>query len=81
MKDDEIKRLLFKVLYQVLIEIREEAYLIDNKKIHKLSDLTHNLPLGLLNEENESEELMKKLKLQAKSLGLEKWLEGSLRQL
>ncbi len=79
--DEEIKVLLHKLIYQVLIEIREEAHYIDNKKIEKLSGLVHNLPLKLSKPDCNYRSIIEELKQQAESIGAGKWLENSIRQL
>jgi hypothetical protein len=77
------KELLYKLLYQIMIEIREEAYLKENKKIHCLSDLVHNIPLILLKTENENDydTILKKINDKAESLGIQNWLKNALNQL
>ncbi|AYB29337.1 hypothetical protein [Chryseolinea soli] len=77
------KELLYKLLYQVLIEIREEAHLKENKKIFYLSDLVHNVPLQLRNAKNESdyERILKKIEERAENRNMEKWLKNALSQL
>lgn len=44
MKDINQINIIFRALSLALIEIREEAYIIKNPRIYKLSDLVHNLP-------------------------------------
>lgn len=77
------KELLYKLLYQVLIEIREEAHLKENKKIFYLRDLVHNVPLQLRNAQNESdyERILKKIEERAESRNMESWLKNALSQL
>jgi len=78
---DEARILLYKLIYQVLIEIREEAHYIDNKKIGKLSDLVHNLPLKLLKPDCDYKIVLENLQAQAESIGAGKWLENAVKQL
>ena len=77
------KEQLYKLIYQVLIEVREEATLINNKKILRLSDLVHNIPLQLLKAEKEHDyvEIFKKIGDQAESRGMQSWLKNALSQL
>lgn len=77
------KELLYKLIYQVLIEIREEATLIENKKILYLSDLVHNVPLQLLKAENENDynNILEKIGDRAESRGMQSWLKNALSQL
>ena len=41
------KGFLYDILFNGLLQIREEAYLSKNKKIFWISNLLHNLPLHL----------------------------------
>lgn len=50
MKDINQINIIFRALSLALIEIREEAYIIQNPRIYKLSDLVHNLP-GAIQQE------------------------------
>lgn len=83
MNEPAKKELLYKLLYQIMIEIREEAYLKENKKIYGLSDLVHNIPLILLKVENENDydAIFKKINDKAESLGIQNWLKNALNQL
>ena len=47
MKERQKIEFLYEVMYIALLEIREEAYNIQNAKIYKISDLIHNLPRDL----------------------------------
>jgi hypothetical protein len=83
MNNTQEKELIHKLIYQVLIEIREEATLKDNKKILYLSDLVHNIPLLLLKAENEIDydSILKKIADRAESRGMQSWLKNALSQL
>ncbi|KAA5539048.1 hypothetical protein [Adhaeribacter rhizoryzae] len=73
----ENRKFLFYLLYSALIEIREEAYNIGNKKIFRLSDYLHNLPLVLENRgesEHQIEEIVQELEELAKHDGLINWI-------
>lgn len=74
------KELLYKLLYQVMIEIREESYVIKNTKIHALSNLVHNVPLMLLKAEGENDfsEIVKKLQEKGQNLGIQNWLKKAM---
>ncbi len=78
---EETRVLLYKLIYQVLIEIREEATYINNNKIGKLSNLMHNIPLQLLKPECDHKELLEELKAQANSIGAGRWFENAIKQL
>ncbi|HEY9046202.1 MAG TPA: hypothetical protein VIN08_09915 [Ohtaekwangia sp.] len=82
MENNKARVLVYKILYQVLIEIREEAYIKENKKIHLLSDMIHNIPLVLMNAENEEDysKIMKQIEDRAKGLGIDSWLKNALNQ-
>jgi hypothetical protein len=79
MKDD--KTIFYKLLYQTLIEIRERAHEIEDKKIFVLSDMMHNLPMMLLNERNSYENLIGKIEGRAEGHGAKAWLDNAMRQL
>jgi hypothetical protein len=78
---DEARVLLYKLIYQVLIEIREEAFYIKSGKIHKLSALAHNLPLKLLKPDRDFKALLEEVRGQAHSIGAGKWFENAIKQL
>jgi late competence protein required for DNA uptake (superfamily II DNA/RNA helicase) len=75
----EDKEKLFKLLYHALIEIREEAIRIENKKIHLISDLFHNVPL-LLNKEQSYLEILKKIEEKSENLKIKGWLQNVINQ-
>ena len=70
-------------MYQVLVEIREESYLLENKKIHHLSNLMHNVPLMLLHAENQADfdAILIKVQEKAEHLGMGKWFSNCSSQL
>lgn len=77
------KEFLYKLLYQALIEIREESLLIKNKKIFHISNLLHNLPLILnkLKTDDEYKKILSELEDKAEIDGLEKWIHSVKEQL
>ena len=79
MKDD--KATFYRLLYQTLIEIRERAHEIEDKKIFALSDMMHNLPMMLLNDRNSYEDLLSNIEGRAEEHGAKLWLDNALRQL
>ncbi|MEO5979519.1 MAG: hypothetical protein ABIQ21_20290 [Chryseolinea sp.] len=84
MKQNREKELLFKLVFQALVDIREEATPIENKKIAFLSDLVHNVPLKLLKADDSSKtysSILEELRRRATRGGLENWLENAISQL
>lgn len=79
--EEETRILLYKLIYQVLIEVREEAFYLRSGKIHKLSTLVHNLPLKLLKSDRNHKELLEEVRAQAHSIGAGKWFENAIKQL
>jgi hypothetical protein len=79
----EEKQLIYRLLYQVLIEIREESHLKENKKIHALSNLMHNVPLKLLKAESDDDfrTILKKIEEKADALEIRKWYDNAVKQL
>lgn len=77
------KEFLYKLLYQALIEIREESLSIKNKKIFHLSNLLHSLPLILnrVKTDDEYKEVLSELEDRAEIDGLEKWIHNVKKQL
>lgn len=75
------KKILYKLLHQTLIEIRERAHEIKDKKIFALSDMMHNLPLTLLNDQNSYDDLLKTIEGKAEGHGAKAWVDNALRQL
>ena len=47
MKEKLVIKIMYKLLHNALIDIREEAYIVKNKRIYGMADLFHNLPLEL----------------------------------
>ena len=72
------RHLLFRLLASALIEMREEGYEIQNKRVFALADLFHNVP-GQLERmergETTPEEIIKWLQERARYRGIEGWLE------
>ena len=76
------KKLLFELLYGVLIEIREEAVVLKSNKIKHLTDLFHNLPSELENENNSYDDILKNLiSKSSENKNLQKWLEDNIERL
>ena len=77
------KELIYKLIYQVLIEIREEAHSKENKKVFYLSDLVHNIPLRLLkvNDEADFDKILSDITKNAEARGMGSWLNNTLSQL
>ena len=66
------KKFLAYVLYATLLEIRESAYKENNSRLYHLSDMLHNVPSSLL-EEEEAREEYKKLLQEVKGLKIYDW--------
>lgn len=74
MKTEEI---LHRLIYLALVEIRAEAYEIENKKIFAIADLLHTIPLQLeraTKGEEEIENVLASLKEKADIKEMRKWL-------
>jgi hypothetical protein len=78
----EDKELIMKLLYQALIEIREEAHSKGDKKIFLLSDLLHNIPLKLTRavESEDYRVILDYIKVRAESRDMDSWLKNTLSQ-
>ncbi len=73
------QKILYNLLYYALIDIRQEAYLIDNKRIFGLCDFLHNLPLMLESrgkDEQGINDIMREIEQVAESDGYKKWLDN-----
>lgn len=68
------KKFLAHVLYITLLEIRVQAYETGDKRLNWLSDLLHNVPFSLLDDER-SKEQYKELIENVNSLKIDDWLE------
>ena len=53
--DDQIKELFFRVMRDMILEIRTDAYLAGQKKTHMQADLIHNLPYVLRYDPSKTE--------------------------
>lgn len=83
MADSEIHlcKIIHRLLYFALIEIRAEHTQPPNSKIFVLSDLFHTIPLQLeqaLNGELSYAEIMANLQARAERLGCEAWLLNAI---
>jgi hypothetical protein len=50
------QKFLAYVLYITLVEIRESAYMQNDSRLYYLTDMLHNAPLSLLNEDSAKSE-------------------------
>jgi hypothetical protein len=72
------KDMLYRFLRLALIDIRHEAKEIESTKIAALSDLFHNLPSALGQNEVNYDKLLNELKERADSQkGLGEWLKNN----
>jgi hypothetical protein len=74
------KEIIYKLLYQALIEIREEAYTAKLTKTFHLADLFHNVPLSL-EKADDYDELMIRIKKRASEKGIVDWLDNHVSDL
>jgi hypothetical protein len=74
------KETIHKLLYQALIEIREEAYEAKLSKTFHLADLFHNVPLSL-EKADDYDELLTRIRERASEKGIAAWLENHLSDL
>lgn len=69
------KKFLAYILYAFLLEIREKSYTENNSRLFHLSDMLHNVPFSLLNEEDAREEYSTILE-SVNTLGISEWLDN-----
>lgn len=77
----DTRELLYRILFRGLIEIREEAYTIHNKKIFFVADLLHQLPLDLADELPEDmsfDDMLNSLRARAQEKGGDQWLSQTI---
>lgn len=77
------KSLLYRILYDALIEIRAEGHDSRNKTVFLLADLLHNVPLQLNKVdrgETTPEDIMQWLQMRARQTGTEGWLEHRIKE-
>jgi hypothetical protein len=75
------KRVLYRLLFDALIEIRLLGYASNDKVVWVLADLLHNLPLQfdrLDRGEITVQDIMHELEERAHRHGIERWLHGRL---
>ena len=72
------KEIIYKLLYEALVEIREEAYTAKLSKTFHLADLFHNVPLSLekADEASDYDELMTRITKRASEKGIDDWLKN-----
>lgn len=68
------QKFLAYILYTTLVEFRAKGLESDDKPLHWLSHLLHNVPLRILNEDSSKEEFERLMK-DIHTFKLEKWLE------
>jgi hypothetical protein len=74
----DAQALLCRILFRGLVEIREEAYMIKNKKIFHIADLLHNLSLDLIDgttDQAKFDGILAELRVNAGHTGVDGWLE------
>lgn len=68
------KEFLLYLMYITFVEMREHAHKINDKIFFWLCDLLHNVPLNMGSEES-VQSTYNRLVENAKTLGMQKWLE------
>ena len=53
--DNQIKAVYFRILRDMILEIRAAAYVSNNKEIYHKADLIHNIPYILSTDGNENQ--------------------------
>ncbi len=78
------RRVLHRLLYDALIEIRAKGNASNDKAVFSLADLFHNVPMDLdkLDRGEVSvEDIMHKLEEHARRRGIEGWLDLRLKEI
>jgi hypothetical protein len=75
-----------RLLFQALLEIREEGRRVDNKPIYGLADVFHNVVLQLEavaagNSKVTYDDILTFIKQHAKSRGWDKWVDERIREM
>lgn len=73
------KEFLAYVLYATLLEIRDSAYNENNSRIYHLTDMLHNVPFSLLNDEQIHEEYERILQT-VETLKISDWLNSRIKE-
>lgn len=79
----DVRALLYRLLYDGLIEMRSEAYDERVSHIFRLADLFHKLPLRLermARGEITDEEVMSDLRAHAEQIGKAQWLSHRIQE-
>lgn len=71
------KKFLAYILYATLLEIRESAYKEKNSRIFHLTDMLHNVPTSLLEDEAAKEDYKKVLQ-SVESLKIFEWFNNRI---
>ncbi|MCD8451441.1 hypothetical protein LNI90_05020 [Tenacibaculum dicentrarchi] len=73
------KEKIYRILYLGLLEIRSDSNISGDKKTFEISNLLHNLPLKLQNEDLDYDEIIENLsKSSEHNKGLLNWLKSNL---
>jgi hypothetical protein len=70
------RKVLYSLLYSALVNIWEEAYMIENKRIFGLTNFVHNLPSRLEmagDDEQELDNILQELEIKAEHDGYKSW--------
>lgn len=74
----DARELLYRLMYQALVEMREEGHTIQNKKVFYLADLVHTLPLQLeqkSQDDDSYDDILRMVQVRAEDKGLQQWLD------
>ncbi|MEO0553896.1 MAG: hypothetical protein AAF149_11880 [Bacteroidota bacterium] len=75
---DKNKIYLYELLYSALIQIREDAYEKKNKKVFWISNLLHNLPAQLMQDDVDYEKILEKIIKKAEHDKMGEWLNNEI---
>jgi len=68
------KKFIAYLLYATLLEIRENAYKSQNKRLFELTNLLHKVPLNMLNDDS-SKDCYKEILDNVKDKQIDEWFE------
>ena len=77
----DAEAMIHRLLHLAMLEIRIASHEAGDKKVFKLADLFHNVPLQLqrvARGDGSPEEVLQWLRTRAREAGCERWLEGAM---
>lgn len=75
---DKNKIYLYQLLYSALIQIREDAYQKKNKKVFWISNLLHNLPSQLMQNDADYKKILNQIVEDAEHYKMGEWLKNEI---